>query len=143
MKITNILISTVFTIAITSCGFSTDGGGFRTTEKDYTELLYLELDKNNIPYTVTQDGYILYDEPAKKGFLKAQAFVEHYLYDGVSHKMKTLKEQDYFTSLLQSKNLEHYILNKDDGVWVKWFPENEEQERELMLQVVNFSFANR
>ena len=143
MKITNILIFLIFISFVTSCGFSTDGCGFRTSDKEYTELLYKELNKNNIQYTVTQDGYILYDEPAKKGFLKAQAFVEHYLYDGVNHKMKSTQEKEYFISLLKAKKHEYYVFTKDGATWVKWFPENEAEDQELTLQVVNYMFTNR
>jgi len=129
--------------SLVGCGFSTDGGGFRTSDKQYTELLYAELNKNNVMYTIDQEGYIYYDEPAKKGFLKAQAHVERYLYDSVNHKVESTKHKEYFISLLEQNNQEYYVLTKDDGIWIKWFPESEEQEREYTLQVVNYIFDNR
>ena len=143
MKKTKTLILLSLITIIASCGFNTDGGGFRTSDKEYTKLLYIELNKNNIQYTVSQEGYIMYDEAAKKGFLKAQAFVEHYLYDGVNHKMESTKDKDFFISLLEENNHEYYVLTKDDGIWVKWFPINEAQEQEYTLQVVNYVFSNR
>ncbi|QBQ55833.1 hypothetical protein [Nitrosococcus wardiae] len=46
-------------------------------------------------------------------------------------------------SLLKSKNLEHYVLEKEDGSWVKWYPKDEDHQQRIMLQVVEYNFSKQ
>lgn len=138
-----IIILFILSLVVSSCTVETGSSGYRSDDKEYTKHLYQQLDKFRVKYSVDEKGFINYTKDEKDGFLKAQEAVEHMLSEGANTKPKNPDDLQYLVKLLKAKNLEHYVLEREDGRWVKWYPNSDKHEQEIMLQVVEYNFAKQ
>lgn len=63
-----------------------------------------------------------------------------------SVKLKEPEARDYLQKLLTELNHDFIISEKPDGIWIKWFPESEQQQKDVSMKVVQHMFdlqANR
>jgi len=139
----NILSLFIISLIVSSCSYESEVCGFRTNDTQFTKLFYIELKKQNVPYTVDNDGFINCEKQDITNFENAKSQVNRILYEGTGSKPSKKEDQEFLVSLLKKNNLEYYLLEKDDGVWVKWYPENEKHRQEIMLQVVENNFSKQ
>ena len=57
-----------------------------------------------------------------------------------SVKFKEPEARDYLQKLLTEMNHDFIISEKPDGTWIKWFPESEQQEKDVSMKVVQHVF---
>ena len=125
----------IFSFSVLSCSVETGEGGFRSTDKQYTKYLYKELNKLNFSYTVDSEGFIRYSKTDEPDFKKAQNMVNHILYEGTSNKPHDESDKQLLIDTLKKNKLEHYLIEQEDGIWVKWYPESDEHRQKLIIQI--------
>ena len=57
-----------------------------------------------------------------------------------SVKFKESEARDYLQKILTERNHDFIISKKPDGVWIKWFPESEQQGTDVNMEVVQHFF---
>lgn len=58
----------------------------------------------------------------------------------ISVKFKEPEARDYLQKLLTEMNHDFIISEKPDSTWIKWFPESEQQEKDVSMKVVQHVF---
>jgi hypothetical protein len=56
-------------------------------------------------------------------------------------KFKEPEARDYLQKLLTELNHDFIISEKPDGTWIKWFPESEQQQKDVSMKVVQHMFG--
>lgn len=57
-----------------------------------------------------------------------------------SMKFKEPEARDYLQKLLTEMNHDFIISEKSDGIWIKWFPDSEQQDKDVSMKVVQHVF---
>lgn len=55
-------------------------------------------------------------------------------------KYKEPEAREYLQKLLTEMNHDFMITEKPDGIWIKWFPESQQQEKDVSVKVVQHLF---
>jgi len=116
------------------------GKGFHTSSKEYMELFVSELEKNNISFIVESDGMVLYKSKYESSVVKIHNKIKNKLASSTAVKYKEVDARNYLKSILESKDIDFKEEHRDDGVWIKWYPESEEQKNKIHRSVVNHEF---
>lgn len=130
-------------MAFISCSLESDTEAFRSSDEAYNQLLIEKLKNLKVEHTIDHEGYIKYTTADKEKFNEAKEQADRITYKGSSIRPNNKNELKIFVNLLMSKELEHYIQPKQDGTWVKWYPTDEEHQKEIMLQFVNAVFDQK
>ncbi len=131
----------VFSSMIVLLACSPDyGKGFHTSSKEYMRHFVSELEKNNISFIVESDGMVLYKAKDEDSVAKIHSKIKHKLTSSTAVKYEEVEARDYLKALLESKNIDYEEEHRDDGIWIKWYPESEEQKNKIHMSVVNHVF---
>jgi len=57
-----------------------------------------------------------------------------------SVKYEEAEAREYLKSLLDSQGIEYKEEKGVGGIWIKWYPESKEQEKEIEMKVVQYIF---
>ena len=118
-------------VAISGCSIGeNDEQAIKSSSDEYMENFMLLMDKKKIPYRYS-DGYVWYKYKVKREVEK----VEKMLSSTMSSQYKDEEVREYFRSLLDKEGVDYIPLSKDGGSWTMWWPRNEEQDREIELNV--------
>lgn len=132
----------ILLLQVTACEFIvSDEGGFRSSDSEYMTLLKAELVKEELVFSQDEDGLIRYKKKDQMLFDSVKESTDKKLKQMVSVKFDEQYQHDYLLKLLDERSLEYIVYRRGDGYWIKWLPANKEQDKELMLEVVEYSFS--
>lgn len=107
-----------------------------STDAEYIADLRALLAKQGVPHENTADkagmegiAYSSSDEPqvvAARDRHKRRIAVKHH----------EAEAREYLVTLLSNMGHHFVVMEKPDGVWIKWFPESEEQRKEVDAKVL-------
>ncbi len=124
---------------IIGCNISvSDERGFKTSNTEYMNNLMLLLDKRGIQYQYS-GGYIRYKKKDEAEFKDAQ----ERLYSVKGAKFEEEEVRNYYRNLLDEESIDYIIPQKDNGTWTLWWPDSENQQREIELKTVEYAFSLR
>lgn len=138
MSLINLSLAVILTGLLTGCSIESGEQGIKSTDKEYMENLMRLMDKRNINYKYS-DGYIRFDSSVKPEIEK----IEELLSSTQSVQYKNEEVRKYFRKILDKEKIEYIPLSKEGGTWTMWWPENEKQENQILLNVVNYAFDNK
>jgi len=130
----------ILLVSLTSCSSPEFDNGICSSEKIYMHFLVSHLEKSGIKYSDEKNGCIKYRSSDEKQVEEIDKQLKNMLSHYVSGKYKERKVRKYIKILLRSKNMEFYEETRPDGIWISWFPKNEEQRKRIQMQVVQFVF---
>lgn len=107
------------------------GGRIRSTDPEYMRLLKKELDSAGIKYEVDKEGFVVYSKADKQQFQNIDAKIHKVLYEGIRIRLNDKSKRERVVSLLKKEGIEYTLLNRKDGVWVKWIPKDEKHKEEI------------
>jgi hypothetical protein len=113
-------------------------GGERALKDSRPELmreLKAALTKSNIPFREDAEGFIRYSSKDEQSVSRIRETLQKELTAGVVWKLEDPESRDYLLALLGSKDVKCILESRKDGEWVRWYPLNEEQEREIGLKL--------
>lgn len=55
-------------------------------------------------------------------------------------KYKEAEAREYLQHLLTEMKHDFIVSEKTDGIWIKWFPDSEQQEKDVSMKVVQYLF---
>jgi hypothetical protein len=135
----------IFLILVTGIFFGCSSQGdfdqtLRSSDIEEISDLRLLMTKYSVPYrnTVPENGmegfsYRSVDEPRMTSLrqkLNRQTWVTY----------EEQEAREYMQKLLTEMNYDFLISEKSDGIWIKWFPESEQQSEEIRMKVVQRVF---
>jgi hypothetical protein len=124
--------------ALVLLGAACTAGGERALKDSRPELmreLKAALARSNIPFREDAEGFIRYSSKDEQSVSRIRETLQRELSAGVVWKLEDLESRDYLLALLGSKGIKYILESRKDGEWIRWYPRNEEQEREIGLKV--------
>ena len=112
----------------------------RSSNLEEISDLRILMTKHSVPYQNTESengmegfSYRSVDEPR-------MASLRQKLNRQTSVKYKEPEAREYLQKLLSEMNHDFIVAEKPDGIWIKWFPESEQQNRDISVKVVQHVF---
>lgn len=128
-------------VLLALCGCTETGErGFKTSEPEYMEELERELTEADIPFRRGQDGFLRYDAENEEVVRNLRAQVERKLNGGIAVRYEDEGSRTFLKQLLTSQGMEFRVENRDDGEWIRWYPESDAQKTEIEMKVVERYF---
>ena len=112
------------------------GKGFRSSDAEYMDLFLAQLEKDAIPHKIDHNGMVLYKSADEKKIEEIHEKVKARLALVSSLKFEEEEAREYLRSLLEKKGIGYTVEERNDGIWIKWYPESKEQENEVQMAVV-------
>lgn len=98
------------------------------------------LDKHGIPYRKTDSENGMQRFAYRSADESGVALLRRKLDRQTSVKFKEPEAREYLQELLAQMNHDFIISEKPDGIWIKWFPESEQQDKDVSMKVVQHMF---
>ena len=134
-----ILVSFVSIIFLYGCSF--DGRtGYKTDDPIVMDELQKELKEKKIPFEVDKEGFIRYSSKYESDVESSIKSVDQYLHGGIVSKYDEKVSNRYLRELLAKKGMKYRLEKRADGVWTRWYPENDKQRKAISNEVVEHYF---
>ena len=132
----------IFLLVLLAVYGCTESGerGFKTSEPQFMSELEREMTEAGIPFSRGQDGFLRYDAENEDAVRNLRAEVERRLNGGTAVRYEDEGSRKFLKELLRSQGLEFRVESRDDGEWIRWYPENEAQKEEIEMKVVEHYF---
>jgi len=112
----------------------------RSSNHEEISDLRILMSKHGVPYKNTDAekgmegfAYRSVDQPR-------MASLRQKLNRQTSVKFKETEAREYMQKLLTDMNYDFIVSEKPDGTWIKWFPESEQQDKDVSMRVVQHVF---
>ena len=96
------------------------------------------LDANNIKYKIDKDGMLKYYDRDIVEVQQIRSEVDKALNKGEVIRWSRPDELDLFIRVLDALNREYRMEQRDNGQWIRWYPENKAEARELPERVLRY-----
>ncbi len=116
------------------------GKGLRSSDEDYMKKFIAELNEGGISYVIAKDGMVRYKTNDEGAVREIHKKLRKTLARSNAVKYDEPEARDYFKSILKDKGLEFEEEQREDGIWIKWYPENDVQRDEIQMEVVKYMF---
>jgi hypothetical protein len=114
--------------------------GFKTTDQEFMHELRIALKKANIPFHEDEEGFVRYSYKDGAAVGKIRESLEKELHSGMLVKYEDAEATQYFREMLASRGMKSRVEKRADGEWTRWYPQNEEQQKEISRNVVEHMF---
>jgi hypothetical protein len=123
-------------------GGCTDTGerGFKSSQPDFMNELKVALTKSGVPFREDKDGFIRYQSKYEEAVSRVRDNVEKEISGGVVVRYEDNESRDYLKSLLSSQEMKYRVEAREDGEWIRWYPQSEAQQKEIEMKVVQHNF---
>jgi hypothetical protein len=98
------------------------------------------LDKHGIPYRKADSGNGMQRFAYRSGDESRVALLRRKLDRQTSVKFKEPEAREHLQKLLTEMKHDFIVSEKPDGIWIKWFPESEQQDKDVSMKVVQHMF---
>jgi hypothetical protein len=98
------------------------------------------LKEANISYREDEEGFLRYRREDAGTATRIRENLEHELHGGVAIKYEDVETTQYLRDMLISLGIKYRVENRADGEWTRWYPQNEQQEKEIPMKVVEHVF---
>jgi len=131
----------LFAIVLSISGCPAGGEtGFKSTDQELMKELRAALKDANIQFREDEDGIIRYSWEDSATADKIREKLDKELHSGVSVKYDDQEAMQYLRELLTSMKMKYRIEIRADGEWTRWYPQNEDQRKEIPMKVVEHIF---
>lgn len=100
-------------------------------------MLKESLDNEGIPYTVADDGFIMYSGKYRDDVERIKKSLEEKRFKEVGIQFEDEATTKYFRTLLDERGIKYRTVPEKDGEWTYWLPENEQQLDELYQKAIS------
>jgi hypothetical protein len=140
---TRIARTALVAIALGLLGCSPHDGfdrAYGSSNPEQMSDLRLLLSKHGIPYRDTDPRSGMERFAYRSADESRVALLRRKLDRQTSVKFKEPEAREYLQRLLTEMNHDFIVSEKPDGIWIKWFPESEQQDQNVSMQVVQYMF---
>ena len=107
--------------------------GMRSTDQNMIKNLSTLLNKKNIPHSLNGD-YIGWTKEYAAQVEEARNMLSSY--KGILWEENEVRE--YFKSLLTKDNKEFIESERDDGIWILWWPKDDAESEKYELETIKY-----
>ena len=122
---------------------SGDERGIKDSRKDFMVELQKSMDKEGIPYSMDEEGYIRYSSQYKDDVERIKKNIDENRLSEIGTKFEDKSATEYFRELLNESGIEYRTEVKKDGDWTYWHPKNKKQQNEMEMKVVTHAFEKQ
>ena len=129
----------VVVLVLLSAGCPREGeNAFKDSRPEFMQEMKAALAKADIPFREDKDGFIRYPHSHERAVNELRASLNKELQSGVAWKLDDEDARGYLTSLLASMGLKYRVERQDDADWIRWYPANEGQVREVGQKLAEY-----
>jgi hypothetical protein len=114
--------------------------GLSDSRPEFMQEVKVALARANIPFREDAKGFIRYPSKYQAQVNQIRETLHKELSAGVVWTSEDQETRDYMKSLLASMGLKYVVEPRSDGEWIRWFPANEAQQREIGQKVAEYRF---
>lgn len=122
---------------------SKDEIGIRDSRESFMVELKAALERDKIPFSVDEEGYVRYSRKHKEAVEKITKEVDASILSEVGSKFEDEVSTSYFRKLLDEAGIKYRTESKGDEDWTYWRPKSVAQQKEIEMKVVSHSFQLR
>jgi hypothetical protein len=119
------------------------GRGFKDTRPEYMRELVTQLRASGVEYREGEDGMLRYRNRDEEKVKSIRLAVDSALSSGDELKWESEEHRRYFVEILEASHKKYRVEEREDGVWIRWYPENPAEAKELPGRVLERVMANR
>jgi hypothetical protein len=139
-----VLFVVVAIAALLATGACTEReSGFKSTRPELMSEMKIALTKSGIPFRESEDGFIRYDARYDEAIRRIRDEVEEEIFGGIAIRHDDEESVAYLKRLLSSKGLKYRVEVREDGEWIRWYPQSLEQQAEIDRQVAEHAFDSK
>ena len=109
--------------------------GFKSTDDEYMQALMDELDNRGIEYSVNSDGAINY-RIERQVVDQIHEQVRYRLHGAIGFKIESEGSLEDFKKYLDMQDIEYYEETRPDGMWVMYYPPDQESNGNQMPKTI-------
>jgi hypothetical protein len=126
---------------LTNGGCTDNGdGGFNSSRTEFMSEVKAALTKSGVPFQEAKDGTIRYQGKYREAVTRIRDEVEKKISGGLAVKYKDKESREYLIGLLSSRGMKYRVETREDGEWIRWYPQSETQAEEIGMKVVQHNF---
>ncbi len=133
------LLSIITMLVVATC---VDAGehGFKSSDPDLMSEFSASLEREGIPFREDSDGFLRYQNKYKETVDRLLVEIEATVLGGIAVRYDDKVSRDYLKGLLDSRGMPYRVEAGNDGEWIRWYPQNEAQRKEISMSVANHWF---
>ena len=117
--------------------------GMRSSDPEFMQAFVAELRAARIQFRTDDEGMITYAARDAQAVNAIAERVRKDLSSGTSLKFPEDEQRRQFLAVLEAAQKKYRIEERSDGVWVRWYPADETESRELPLRAMENWMAAR
>lgn len=124
------------------CGSDSERG-IKDDRQSFMTELRGRLADNNIPFRVDEEGYVRYPKKYESAVKRITVDIDTKLASEVGTRFEDDIATTYFRKLLDNKGINYRTEIREDGKWTFWYPESDQQQKQIEMEVISFTFEQR
>lgn len=105
--------------------------------------LTAQLSASGIEYRQDADGMVRYRNRDAERVKRILRGVDTVLNTGEEMKWENEEHRRHFIEVLEASKKKYRLEPRDDGIWIRWYPENQAEARELPARALERVIAAR
>ena len=138
MEIKQLLTTTIILLLI-ACSVEYNNG-FNASDKEYMQKFLTHIKKSGIAFQEDQDGMLRYNAKDENTVSDIHKLIKLKQSNKTSVQYDEPDAGQYFKSILDKNDIQYIEEIKDGSFWITWYPDNENQKKEIQIQVVQYMF---
>ena len=114
--------------------------GFRSSDPEFMTELKAALEASGIRFVEDPDGFIRYQSEDEAAVRRIRAEVDGAIRGGVAVRFEDEASREYLKQLLKEKDMQYRVETRENGEWIRWYPESEAQREEIEMRVAERDF---
>ena len=116
---------------------------FKSSRPEFMQEMKKALLKANVPFREDAEGFIRYSTKYEEAVETVAESVEKGLSRGGAWRLDDQPTREYLVGVLGSMGVKYILEPRKDEEWIRWYPANEAQEREVGQKVAEFRFNRK
>ncbi len=133
------LLTTTIILLLIACGAEYNNG-FNASDKEYMQKFLTHIKKSGIGFQEDQDGMLRYNSKDENTVSDIHKLIKLKQSNKTSVQYDEPEAGRYFKSILDKNDIQYIEEIKDGNIWITWYPDNENQKKEIQMQVVQYMF---
>jgi hypothetical protein len=117
--------------------------GFHSSELPYLQEVTDQIRSAGIEVRIGNSGMITYRNRDHERVAEILKRADAEFHNAEETKWETDEHRQYFIEILKASNIKYREEPRPDGVWIRWYPRNAEEARELQARALERVIADR
>ena len=112
-------------------------------DENYVSEVAAALDAAGVDFRARRDGSLAYRSRDEHTLKSIEQRIRKDIAPGAYVKFESEEQTKRFIALLEAGRKRYYVELRPDGEWIRWYPSNDEEAREMTARALEKSAAPR